>query len=94
MVKAVDSKSTGLCPRGFESHRCRSFELMKEFESTPLTVNTSNEWSRQDLGKFGRLETRATVELGLKSLKIILLTFQNAVASCDIKWYRLFGLVV
>ena len=25
MVKAADSKSAGLCPREFESHRCRAF---------------------------------------------------------------------
>ena len=24
-VKAADSKSAGLCPREFESHRCRAF---------------------------------------------------------------------
>ena len=25
VVKAADSKSAGLCPREFESHRCRAF---------------------------------------------------------------------
>ncbi len=43
VVKAVDSKSTGLCPRQFESGRCRTFLL----EHLRITLGSMAEWLRR-----------------------------------------------
>ena len=61
MVKESDSKSDGLCPRGFESPRCRSFFPIFLFTKTRVILDYLSAFHTDP--NIAQLVERSTVEL-------------------------------